>query len=217
VTPRAMQSTLSRTSTLISGFDMRDPMLPSSGDLVFDKALGRQLVRLARDFSVRPGFGFVDDRFERNAMASNLTRLPGTRGTVLFGLHFMRTMLNAGAGGDISVLGVCAHEFAHIHQFFSGDHAELASKHDTSKLVELHADYLSGYFIAQIKKERPSITLQKFGAFLYSIGSYDTDHPDFHGTPDERIEAAEQGFRSASLPFATAAATGKAYVIAHFQ
>ena len=217
MTSQAMQATLSRTSTLISGFDMRDPMLPSSGDPVFDKALGRQLVRLARDFSVRPGFGFVDDRYERNAMASNMTRLPGTRGTVLFGLGFMRTMLNAGAGGDISVLGVCAHEFAHIHQFFSGDHAELASQHDTSKLVELHADYLSGYFVGQIKRERPSITLQKFGAFLYSIGSYDASHPDFHGTPEERIQAAEQGFRSASLPFAAAAATGKAYVIDHFQ
>lgn len=196
-----------------------DRLIPFSGDAQFDKALGRQLVRLARTFAVRPGFAFADDYNGLNAAASAATRVPDTRGTVAFGLRLLRNLLSRGDGGDIAVLGVCAHEFAHIHQFFSDDHRSLSSAHPTAKLVELHADYLSGYFIGQIKRDRPQVNLRKFGDFLFQSGSYDFGNPDFHGTPQERVLVAEEGFRLAAKlgSFADAARVAREFVLRKFR
>lgn len=196
-----------------------DRLIPFSGDAQFDKALGRQLVRLARTFAVRPGFAYADDYSGMNAAASAATRVPDTRGTVAFGSRLLRNLLSRGDGGDIAVLGICAHEFAHIHQFFSDDHWSLSSAHPTAKLVELHADYLSGYFIGQIKHDRPYVNLQKFGDFLFHSGNYDFGNPDFHGTPQERVRAAEEGFRLASKQssFAIAARVARVFALQNFR
>ncbi len=196
-----------------------DRLIPFSGDAQFDKALGRQLVRLARTFAVRPGFAYADDYQGMNAAASAATRVSDTRGTVAFGVRLLRDLLSRGVGGDIAVLGICAHEFAHIHQFFSDDHRSLSSAHPTAKLVELHADYLSGYFIGQIKRDRPHISLRKFGDFLFHSGTYDFGNPDFHGTPQERVRAAEEGFRLATteVSFAIAARVAREFVLRNFR
>lgn len=216
--PVATQRWLPFGAPRISTFTSSSPLLPSSGDADFDRALGRQLVRLANAFSVRPGFAYVDDKAGLNALASSETRLHSTQGTVMFGLRFMRSLLKEGVGGDIAVLGVCAHEFAHIHQFYSDDYSQLSAQHDTAKLVELHADYLAGYFLGTVKTQRPAISLQRFADFLYRAGTYDFTDPEFHGTPKERVQAAEQGLRAAAADasFAAAASMGKTYVAAHF-
>jgi len=213
-------------ATLLTASDARfgsalsmDRLIPFSGDAQFDKALGRQLVRLARTFAVRPGFAYADDYNGLNAAASAATRVPDTRGTVAFGLRLLRNLLSRGDGGDIAVLGICAHEFAHIHQFFSDDHWALSSAHPTAKLVELHADCLSGYFIGQIKRDRPYVNLRRFGDFLFQSGTYDFGNPDFHGTPQERVRAAEEGFRIASKvdSFADAARAARLFVLQNFR
>ena len=175
-----------------------EPLIPASGDEVFDRALGRALVRLARTFDVRPGFAYIDDGQSKNAYATPETRIPRTHGTVLFGLNLLREALHMGIGGDIAVLGICAHEFAHIFQFFSHYYRELESRHHTVKLIELHADYLSGYFIGRLKQDRPSIRLYNFGRLINSIGDTNFNNPSHHGTSEERVRAAETGFRAAS-------------------
>ena len=193
-------------------------LVMTSGNPEFDKALGRQLVRLSRTFGIRPGFAFVDDAPHPNAAASPETRLPGTRGTVLFGLMLLKSLLDGGSGADVAVLGICAHEFAHIHQFQTGYGRDLSVGRSTGKLVELHADFLAGYFVGQLKLERPTITLKFFGKKLYGMGSYNSSSPDFHGTPAERLSAAEAGaaFASSKSAFADISQAGVRHVLDKF-
>lgn len=202
----------------VSAIQGDSELVMSSGNPDFDKALGRQLVRLSRTFGVRPGFAFVDDTPYPNAAASRETRLPGTRGTVLFGLMLLKALMDGGHGADIAVLGICAHEFAHIHQFQTGYNRELSVGTSTVKQTELHADFLAGYFVGQLKLERPTITLKFFGKKLYGMGTYNASHPDFHGTPAERLSAAETGaaLASSNSAFAEISKAGVRHVLDKF-
>ena len=204
---------------LVTAFRVGEREIPFSGNPDFDRALGRQLVKLAMSFTVGPGFMYMDDVNGMNAAASSATRVPGTAGTVLFGIRLLRDLMARGSGGDMAVLGVCAHEFGHIHQYFSGDYGALRSAHPTVKLVELQADFLAGYFVAAVKMERPHVELQAFLNFLFRAGTYDADNPNFHGTPRERVLAAEQGMAAAQArtPFRRAAAEGRQYVLQNFR
>lgn len=183
----------------VESLSLENPIISVSGDHAFDKALGRQLVKLAKLFEVYPGFGYMNETGSKNANASRESRIYGTNGTVLFGLKLLHETLGMGQGGDIAVLGICAHEFAHIFQFFSpgGYEKTLRSIHPTVKLLELHADYMSGYFIGYLKQERPQIYLQTLGKLFYSLGDMEFGDPNHHGTPEERVRAIETGYKTA--------------------
>lgn len=198
--------------------DMLDRLIPVSGDVSFDRALGRQLVRLARTFSVRPSFAYADDLGSMNAVASPVSLVRGTQGAVAFGIRMLRHLRSLGEGGDMAVLGVCAHEFGHVRQYSSDDFWSLRSAHPTAKLVELHADYLAGYFLARFKRERPHVRLRAYGEFLFQSGTFDYWSPEFHGTPQERVRAAEEGFRQASREedVTTAVRAGRVFVTRTF-
>ena len=196
-----------------------DPMIAVSGNVEFDRALGRQLVRLSRSFGVRPGFAYADGFRDRNAIASSYTRFPGTQSTVLMGIRLMRSILARGDGGDIAVMGVCAHEFGHVIQYFNGTHGRLSAQHATSKLVELHADFLAGYFVGETRRARPAIITRTFDDVFHGMGSYASCDPDFHGPPDERLEAVKAGQRTAErgLSFNVSNQEGARYVLARFR
>ena len=194
-------------------------MVLSSGNPAFDRSLGRHLILLAKAFEVHPGFAFVDDSPSPNAAASRETRLPGTSGTVLFGLMLLNALLNGEVGGDIAVIGVCAHEFAHIHQFEVGYDRKFTSTSSPVKLMELHADFLAGYFVGKLKLTRPSITLRFFGKKLYGMGTYDATSPDFHGTPQERLASAEAGalLAGSAAPFSSVSKAGYLHVLDRYS
>ena len=92
---------------------------------------------------------------------------------------------------------LCAHEFAHIVQFFSGFYERLTKGQQTKKLVELHADFLSGYYIGLRKMNYTSAELVSLGRSWESIGDSSYTDPQHHGTPEERLQAVEQGYRFA--------------------
>ena len=94
----------------------------------------------------------------------------------------------------LAVMAVAAHEFGHIAQFRSGVDGRLLRNQRTVKRVELHADFLSGYFLGVRKRQQPSISVWAAGHTLYRIGDYEFHNPSHHGTPDERVAAAETGF-----------------------
>lgn len=198
VNAQSLNSLVDGRNPRFGSISVDDPMIGFSGDREFDRALGRQLVRLAATFRVNPAFAYVDDRLDRNAIASPSTRVRGTWGTVLFGINFMRSILSGATGGDIAVLGVCAHEFAHIFQFRTGYFDRLQAMYYTSKPYELHADFLAGYFVGLTKAMHPSITLDALHDSFYRMGTYDARDPDFHGTPAERAQAITLGIRSAT-------------------
>jgi hypothetical protein len=195
-----------------------DKLITSSGDAQLDRSLGRALVRLAQAFEVYPGFGFIDDSDGENAYAAREDRIAGTHGTVYFGLAlFHRTMARFDDGG-MAVLTVCAHEFAHIYQFKSGYYEELTPDGKV-RLAELHADFLAGYFLARRKAEFSQLKTYDSGALIESLGDTEFSRPDHHGTPAQRVDAIEAGYKYGETgphPIAEAAHKGSATVLDKF-
>src|SRR6185369_17756324 len=119
----------------------------------FERELGHVLSGLSRLFQVNPGFGFYDDTASMNAFAINRRKIAGTRGTVAFGRHLLSEEMDVDPYG-ISVAAISAHEFAHIYQYSSGFYDRIKSEQKPF-CVELHADYLAGFFLRYFKDERP--------------------------------------------------------------
>jgi hypothetical protein len=166
----------------------------SSGDPTADRFLGLGLLRLATMFRIGPGFAFYDDYRAPNAFATPQTLLPDSRGTVLMGMRLFRRHMMSGDDG-MTVIAICAHEFGHIHQMQSTYNAWLRQLDGSVKPVELHADFLTGYFLANRKEEHPDLDLQSVGATFDQMGDTDFNSPQHHGTSAERIAAITAGYR----------------------
>ena len=194
--------------------------LESSGDKNVDLMLGRALVHLSSAFEVYPDFRFYDDRDGLNALAAPFSLTHGTNGTVLFGVRLFHRQIDAHPDGDIAVLGICAHEFGHIVQYFSPYYKELRKAHRTVKLVELHADFLAGYFVALRRERFPDIKLQGLGEAWEAMGDVQYNAPGHHGTAAERLQAIERGYffgRDESGDVRSAAKLGAQYVRQNFS
>ena len=173
-------------------------VVQSTGDRRFDQALGTMLADLAGRFRVRPGFGFYDDA-QPNALALTESRFSHSQGSVLLG----RQMLKIGMRGDYGdwfVMGICAHEFAHIVQYFSdGLYQRLSEGQASAKRVELHADFLSGYYMGlrAADLQFSAVELRALGQTWETLGDSAYTSARHHGTAAERLDAIEQGFKFA--------------------
>ena len=192
IDPRSLRNEKDRGGTWT---EIRENVITSTGERELDRALGRALVRITKLFGVRPGFGFFDGESSLNAFASPKKVVSGTWGTVLFGRRLFWDLLRRYDDNGMAVLAIAAHELGHIAQFKSGVDKQLERNQPTVKRVELHADYLAGYFLGIRKRRDPTISVRQAGQELYRIGDYEFNNPDHHGTPDERVSAAEAGFR----------------------
>lgn len=94
--------------------------------------------------------------------------------------------------GNERVKAILAHEFAHALQ----DKAGLYNIWTGGKKVELHADFLAGYYIGQkglISKEK----LKTFAQEFFDKGDFAFYEEDHHGTPEERRCAFLEGYKVA--------------------
>jgi hypothetical protein len=180
---------------MIAPSDRPITILMTSGDLELDRFLGIAVRRLAQTFRVCPGFAFFDDGERPNAFATERSMLPDGRGTVLMGRRlFYKYMRDANDGG-VTVIAISAHEFGHIYQIDSGCQQSLARLDNTVRPIELHADFLAGYFLALRNNDYPELDLHAVGdAFIY-LGDNNVTDRSHHGTPAERYAALDAGYR----------------------
>lgn len=173
------------------------------------KARARAITRLCSSFSVSPDFDFFNDGDNENAMALRpMEKYP--KGKVLFGRSLYSRLMGQDPAGA-SVLAVLAHEFGHIALYASGQEQAVQAGRPTAKRVELHADFLAGYYLGLRKRENPQASLLKAGRLIWNLGDTDFDDEDHHGKPAERNRAAETGFR---LGFEENATFTRAFVAA---
>jgi hypothetical protein len=186
-----------------------------SGDRNLDFAIAQTLGRLSNTMGVLPGFAFFHGPNSRNAYASSSQRLGRQDGSVVFG----KLLLDEFLSSDIRELGIgaiCAHEFAHIHQFKTGVTQRLVGRNGRVKRQELHADYLAGWFAGHRRAERPDFPAVGFATALDRAGDYAFSSQDHHGTPHERGAAVVAGYDSGYRrreSFAEASNRGEAYVL----
>jgi len=172
----------------------REPIIERSGNPQFDYALAHTLARLTGMFNVLPGFAYYDDHDGHNAFASPAVRMNKADGTVLFGNGLLRKTMAGADHPDVAVTAICAHEYAHILQFKRGLVAPLRAGQSTVKRVELHADYLAGYYAGRRKLEKPDYPAAVFAHTQHGFGDNAVNHPSHHGTPKERADAIIMGF-----------------------
>ncbi len=172
-------------------------VVQTTGDSRFDRDLGTMLADLAGRFRVRPGFGFYDDA-QPNAVALPESRFTHSQGSVLFGRRMLKIGMQADYG-DWFVMGICAHEFAHIVQYFSDYYPRLSTGQTNAKKVELHADFLSGYYMGLRSADfrYSAAELRALGQTWETLGDSAYTSASHHGTAAERLDAIEQGFKFA--------------------
>ena len=171
-----------------------EPIIPTSPDQTFDRALARTAAYLSDKFEVFPGFGYYDDVACYTAYATTRSRMGHADGTVLMGLGLLGTLRKLEEHPEVAVAAVCAHEWGHVLQFKYGLIDRVNQGRPTKLRSELQADFFAGYFAGLRKKERPSFPAVIVATTLRLLGG---DKPTSHGSFEQRGAAAVRGFECA--------------------
>jgi hypothetical protein len=103
--------------------------------------------------------------------------------------------------GDVAPQAIFAHEFAHQIQFeneYFEDLGPEVSPAEETRYTELMADAMAAYYLTH--KRGGTLNAKRVAQFLqvfYQIGDCAFDDPGHHGTPNQRLAAAQFGFRLA--------------------
>ncbi len=165
--------------------------LSTSGDKNLDRILAAEMIEQSRFFGLKPAFMLYGGQDE-NALAMSDTIMPGTQGTIFYNLGFLKSQLKSSQWGGAIIAGIIAHEFTHIYQFYSTYAARLEALHATVKFQELHADYISAFYMAR-KYVSSKVKLDAYFDEFYRLGDYDFGSKDHHGTKEERYFAIKAG------------------------
>ena len=185
-------------------------MMRSTGNQRLDVIFDAALQRLAQTFGVWPKVGFYEDGAEPNAVAMRYRVGEAFEYAVVFGRNYFTRLYSYDPSG-VTILQTAAHEFAHVWLYQSGAFEEVHGGQPTVKRVELHADFLSGYYLGVRKRDNPDASLWAAGIRRWQSGDNDLRNLHHHGTPDERLAAAEAGFK---LGFIDKATAGEAFAAA---
>jgi hypothetical protein len=102
--------------------------------------------------------------------------------------------------GDVAPQAIFAHEFAHQIQFENEYFDDLGkvSQAEATRFTELMADAMAAYFLthargAAMNQKR----VEQFLSAFYQLGDCQFTNPGHHGTPNQRLRAAQFGFNVA--------------------
>jgi len=149
-------------------------------------AMQQEIYLLNTVFGVAPAFGCFNDGTSPNALATNAPLAGQRDGTVLFGRRLLMEEVPKGEWAA-AVLGIMAHEWAHIRQFKVQDAR-------ATKFRELHADCCAGWYLGWKRANGRTFVGHSFLQSLFEKGDFAFNSPTHHGTPEERVEAMQVGF-----------------------
>jgi hypothetical protein len=205
----SQQSVEARGCALVRRLGSLSDHTARSGNAQLDRALIAEVRKLDETFEINPGYRFLRDGNRPNAYATNETFVDGTSGTVLFGLTLLQNELRTEYGGA-AIAGIAAHEGAHVIQFTSPDlYRRLEGP--TVRLIELHADFLAGYYFSRTGRTEKSLVT--FGESLFAKGDYEFNDRQHHGTPQQRVSAMRAGYGNGGYELRQAIEQGVKYVM----
>lgn len=213
--PEAISSALSGLDAAPASDEMEMAARIPSTDPAAREALARGLKHISKRFQVRPAFFFINGK---GAFAGPFAVLPETQGVVLYGTGEFSDNMARDPHGRI-VMSIVAHEFGHVLQYKLGHALALRSPRGV-KLVELHADFLAGFYMGLRQARLPEMPLEEVFKEFWSIGDRKFDSPGHHGTHEERLHAVARGYRlgrnEPTTPIERAADRGAAIVEEEF-
>lgn len=152
---------------------------------------------------VMPAFVLYDDPPKNpNALSCESSVVAGAvstpDGTVAVGRKLLSILQSKAANFGSPVTATCAHEFGHILQFKTVLH-DLQRLPDSLIRIELHADYICGYYGAHRKKIDPNYDALSQAVTQFEAGDRDpSGNPSYkainHGTFQQRGNAVYAGF-----------------------
>ena len=121
-------------------------------------------------------------------------------GFIVIGDGIVDMLAEVGLDPKVVWSSILAHEWAHQIQFanlgiFSYPIPPFNGTAESTRMTELEADFITGYYLTHKRGgtynwKRIEDTLRAF----FEIGDCGFGSPGHHGTPIQRMEAAEQGF-----------------------
>ena len=130
-----------------------------------------------------------------------------------------RQFIQEHLGGSLGMAAVMAHEYAHITQFQTRT-PSTSSNTEQTKLLELHADFMAGWYLANRRHSLPKLLLDVLHR-MYSLGDRNGSQNflslDHHGTYQERLIAIAVGVSSKNLDRNQAYERGLEYVGVTYQ
>jgi hypothetical protein len=189
--PRIVLKNVLCATQTFSGLEIGE-FLKTSGDKGLDASLIAEMNLQSAFFGYRPAF-ILYSGGEENAAATPevMPHTPGTDGTILYNIDMLKVQLQVPKWGGAILAGVIAHEFAHIYQNFSKSIGRLRKLHETVKFIELHADFLAGFYMGG--KDR-AIEVRPYADAFFQIGDYGFSDAAHHGTPQERYFVLKAGY-----------------------
>lgn len=164
--------------------------LNTTGSPTLDAKLSSESKNLDEIFSVEVELYSYDDKDSHNAYASPVCDILNCDGSIRLGKSLLLDEIVV-ANGYVSVIGIMAHEYAHIVQF--QQKSNLAGK-----FAELQADFLAGWYLGKTKNISFN-DLKPFANSLYYKGDFNFWSTQHHGTPEERANAMIMGFNNSNL------------------
>lgn len=167
-------------------------ILDTTGWRAIDIHIGEELEILSELTNINPSVRVFDDYISPNALALpyQIFDVPNQY-TILFGANLASKYLRYENGRPSSakvafISGILMHEYAHLSQY-------LFNSNGSVKEHELMADMLAGWYIGYRYPDSVDAINDSADEF-YSMGDFQFNDPDHHGTPQERNDAFWKGY-----------------------
>ena len=157
-----------------------------------DDLIRPEIIELNKFFSVHPWIIWADsgslafmgpDKYKR-----------GYNGYIVLSRKLLGDFSSPDSPAQNLLFTILAHEYAHLYQHNRGWWKFMAEGASTKRALELHADYLAGFYLAQrhtrLPQYDPNIVMTRW----LDLGDYSFSAPEHHGTPKQRAAALEAGY-----------------------
>ncbi|WPY99453.1 hypothetical protein [Christiangramia sp. OXR-203] len=121
-----------------------------------------------------------------------------SNGLLVISDGILELLEESGIPGEIAFSGLLAHEWWHQAQFEYNLQWENDYTKNSELLLELEADFAAAYFLGHKRGATYNWKrLESFFDMSYNSGDCFTESPGHHGTPAQRLKAAQSGFELA--------------------
>jgi hypothetical protein len=123
-------------------------------------------------------------------------RYPGVGKKIVMGDGIVEAYAQIGFA-DVAPQAIFAHEYAHQIQYEKDyfDDLGAVSTPEATRYSELMADAMAGYYLTHARGEALNkFRVQEFLQVFFQIGDCAFDNDGHHGTPNQRMKAAQFGF-----------------------
>lgn len=126
-----------------------------------------------------------------------------SNGLLVIGDGLVKSIMDTGIDGELAFTAILAHEWWHQAQFEHEDTwdyvDQLSNPAEISIFSELEADFAAAYFLAHKRGATYNWKrIEEYFRLSFNVGDCLIGSMDHHGTPGQRLKAAELGYELAA-------------------